>query len=109
MDQEKTLKQIEMDVLEILVVRGEVYGLEVLNLLNEGRNLFGMREIGFGTFYPVLKRLSKEGLINERFGGDRTKEGKGARRKYYRINSEGLRTLEINRQYRVWFENNCLA
>jgi PadR family transcriptional regulator, regulatory protein PadR len=88
------LSAIDEDILTVLVGR-ELYGLEILNFLNNGRPI----PIGFGSLYPALNRLEKKGLVSWQWG-DETEETGGARRKYYKVTAVGASVLKKVRDYR---------
>ncbi|MGK7899452.1 MAG: PadR family transcriptional regulator [Xenococcus sp. (in: cyanobacteria)] len=94
------LSAIDEDVLTVLKVQGEQYGLEILDCLNLDREKILGIELGFGSLYPALNRLEKKGLIEWRWGDESEVSG-GARRKYYKINALGLQSLDAVQRYRV--------
>ena len=69
-----------------LISHKETYGYELLVKLEE----YGFEDVGEGTFYPILTRLSKKGYLSCR----RVKSEAGPYRKYYKITDEGLVYLE---------------
>ena len=97
------LSAIDQDVLTVLKTQGEQYGLEVLDCLNLDREKTLGSELGFGSLYPALNRLEKKGLIGWRWGDEDEVSG-GARRKYYKINALGLKSLDAVQQYRSRLE-----
>jgi DNA-binding PadR family transcriptional regulator len=88
------ISALEEDILTLLG-RWEMYGLEILDGLNEGRPM----PIGFGSLYPTLNRLEKKGLISWKWGDERDETG-GARRKYYKVTGLGANVLREVREYR---------
>ena len=88
------LSAIDEDILTALLGR-ELYGLEILNVLNDDRPI----PIGFGSLYPALNRLEKKGLVSWHWG-DHTEETGGARRKYYKVTGLGTTVLREVQQYR---------
>ena len=94
------LSAIDQDVLTVLKTQGEQYGLEILDCLNLDRQKTLGSELGFGSLYPALNRLEKKGMIEWRWGDESEVSG-GARRKYYRINALGVRSLDAVQQYRA--------
>lgn len=54
----------------------------------------GEYELKEATLYTAFRRLEAAGLITSYWGDEST----GARRRYYRINKEGLEQLEKNRR-----------
>ena len=69
-----------------LISHKETYGYELLVKLEE----CGFENVGEGTFYPILTRLSKKGYLSCR----QVKSEAGPYRKYYKITDEGLVYLE---------------
>ena len=69
-----------------LISHKETYGYELLVKLEE----YGFENVGEGTFYPILTRLSKKGYLSCR----RVKSEAGPYRKYYKVTDEGLVYLE---------------
>jgi len=88
------LTSLEIEIMQLLIPKGEVYGLNIMNLINERRRKHQLPEISHGSFYPALKKLAREGLLEAEWGSDTT--SRGARRKYYKVNGLGIRTYETN-------------
>lgn len=88
------LSALEEDVLTFMGVR-KLYGLEILDGLNDGRSI----PLGFGSLYPTLNRLEKKGLVSWEWGSEADTSG-GARRKYYKVTGAGLATLQEVQEYR---------
>jgi len=78
-------------VLSILA-EGESYGYEIIQKVRELSG--GHIEWSEGMIYPVLHRMSREGLIDSQWKEADT----GRERKYYSLTSKGGKTLEIERQ-----------
>lgn len=75
-------------LLQILSVRKEAYGYELVQLINqEGGGIFNFQE---GTIYPLLYRLEKQDLLTSY----RKKNPNGKERRYYSISKEGKIFLE---------------
>jgi len=70
------------------------YGLEILVAIEKS----GGKQIGFNSLYPNLKKLEEKGFVQSEWGDEPPEEHTGARRKYYRITSTGLRALEAKQQ-----------
>lgn len=102
------LSALEMDVLTLLSGGEDLYGLELMQRLNQGRREYELPEVGFGSFYPTLKRLEKNGLVKSHWGDDDDKTSGGARRKYYKILGLGSSTLVSNQQYHAWIAGPAL-
>lgn len=74
--------------------RQEAHGFEILRRLDKaGRGALSMKE---GSLYPALYRMEKSGLLKARWD-DKT-EGRGPRRRVYRLTSKGRRHLQQGRQ-----------
>ncbi len=83
---------LELAVL-LLLARHRMYGLELLTTL--GENGFVVSE---GTIYPLLNRLSGQGLIAAEWVTGDT----GHPRKYYRVTGTGL--AQAQRMAQQWSE-----
>lgn len=81
-------------VLSILT-QGESYGYALIERVREMSG--GRIEWSEGMLYPVLHRLEREELIRSRWKTAET----GRRRKYYRLSSNGKRSLADYREQ--WF------
>ncbi len=90
------LAALDEDILTTLLDR-ELYGLELLNVLNEARRKQGMRELGVGSLYPALKRMEEQKLIKGRWGEE---AGDSSRRRYYSVAFNGAIALQKSRNYR---------
>lgn len=81
--------QLRKGVLEFVVLlslRGrEQYGFELIGGIRERASL----DLPEGTIYPLLLRLSKDGLVASRLADG----GGGAARKYYRLTPRGAAML----------------
>lgn len=75
-----------------ILARGENYGYAIIQRVREASG--GEIEWSEGMLYPVLHRLEREGLIESTW---RVIEN-GRRRKYYRLNATGTRSLREYRQ-----------
>lgn len=64
------LSAIDEDLLTALLGR-ELYGLEVLEVLNPGRPI----KLRFGSLYPALNRLEKKGFVTWRWGDEMDESG----------------------------------
>jgi PadR family transcriptional regulator PadR len=86
--------------LVLAALRGrERYGLEIIKTIEEASG--GKRKLGFGSLYPTLHKLEREGLVKSRWGEDRPEERGGARRRYYQITGLGERALREAGQLRA--------
>lgn len=77
-----------------LLVRKEMYGIELLDALSGAEGL----GISDGTIYPLLKRLQTEGRIQARWQPSVT----GPPRKYYSLTAEG--ELAVSAMGQAWAE-----
>jgi PadR family transcriptional regulator PadR len=74
--------------------RGEAHGLEILRRLEEaGCGLLRLKE---GSLYPALYRLEAAGKV--RAVRDEAAQGRGARRRIYRLTAKGKRDLAAGRE-----------
>jgi PadR family transcriptional regulator, regulatory protein PadR len=82
------------ELIMLTMLHQERYGtemMEMVSLLSEGRV-----EINFGSLYPILKKLSKGGLIEDVKSPsveDSLVERGGHRRKYYALTEPGREAL----------------
>lgn len=90
-DELPRLASLEEDVMTVLLSNPELYGLQILQALNEASTV---GRIGFGSLYPTLHRLDKKGYLSARWGEESDGESGGARRKYYRITGLGEQVLK---------------
>jgi PadR family transcriptional regulator, regulatory protein PadR len=90
------LSVIQKELLTVLCDK-ELYGLQIINAINELRKVkcskrhWRWHRVGFGSFYPALHSLEKNGLIASRF--EDNPESEGARRKFYTITDSGRKLL----------------
>jgi PadR family transcriptional regulator, regulatory protein PadR len=89
------LSAIEEDILTGMGSQ-EFYGLEIL------------AQLSFGSLYPALNRLDKKGFISWRWGDVQDGSG-GARRKYYKVEKLGERTLDDVQKYRKALRSRALG
>jgi PadR family transcriptional regulator, regulatory protein PadR len=80
---------LELCVLTLLDAKGEAYGLDLIEDLGRA----GL-EVGEGTLYPLLARMTREESLSAAW---ETPE-KGHPRKYYRLTEAGRRLLEAMRR-----------
>jgi DNA-binding PadR family transcriptional regulator len=78
-----------------------IYNLHVLDEINEVNQRYGRKEVSPGTFYPTVKRLEVEGLVE---GSWKEEVVAGVPRRYLKITASGIKALILNRNYR--FELN---
>ncbi|MFG6113685.1 PadR family transcriptional regulator [Halobacillus sp. MO56] len=87
MSTSQILKGILEGCLLAIISRGETYGYEIAEKLND----YGLTMVSEGSIYPVLLRLKKEGLV------ETTKKqvpSGGPKRKYYSLTEDGKKELE---------------
>ena len=92
------LSALEVDLLTVLT-SDDLYGLELLERVNQARERVGMNKLGIGSLYPTLKRMEKAGLIAGEFREFVAGEG-SPRRKYYKILGNGEIAISRNHAYR---------
>lgn len=97
---ENLLYQFKKGALEFIVLGildgQERYGYEIIGQLNAYKNILG--EAKEGTLYPVLYRLSAEGLVAFR---QAEKTGRGSPKKYYSLTDAGRAALKALKDF--WF------
>jgi len=97
---ENLLYQFKKGALEFIVLGildgQEHYGYEIIGQLNAYKNILG--EAKEGTLYPVLYRLSAEGLVAFR---QAEKTGRGSPKKYYSLTDAGRAALKALKDF--WF------
>lgn len=97
---ENLLYQFKKGALEFIVLGildgQERYGYEIIGQLNVYKNILG--EAKEGTLYPVLYRLSAEGLVAFR---QAEKTGRGSPKKYYSLTEAGRAALKALKDF--WF------
>ena len=97
---ENLLYQFKKGALEFIVLGildgQERYGYEIIGQLNAYKNILG--EAKEGTLYPVLYRLSAEGLVAFR---QAEKTGRGSPKKYYSLTDAGRDALKGLKEF--WF------
>lgn len=92
------LSALELDLL--LALRGEeLYGLKLLEQVNEARKQVGMSILGIGSLYPTLKRMEKAKLIKGEFS-EPVAGADSPRRKYYKLLGEGTTAISRTEAYR---------
>jgi len=72
------------------------YGLEIIRYLQEATDLV----VTEGTIYPILARLTKNGVVEAEWIADEAPHP----RKYYRLSESGRETLEEMVDHWVLFE-----
>ena len=92
------LSALEQDLLTVLM-KEELYGLELLERINDARSKVGMNKLSIGSLYPTLKRMEKAKLIEGEFREPVAGEN-SPRRKYYRLLGEGETAISRTEAYR---------
>ena len=75
-----------------ILSKNESYGYEIIQNIKEISD--GKIEFGEGTFYPVLHKLEKKGLIQASW---KIAES-GRKRKYYKISDDGKKELTTEKE-----------
>lgn len=101
MDNAQLMKGVLEGCVLSIVARGETYGYEILNVLEQA----GFEALGEGTLYPVLTRLDKNGLIVCR----KAKSPLGPIRKYYSVTEFGRQELANFRSRYAALTNSVAA
>jgi PadR family transcriptional regulator len=76
---------LELAIL-LAVAPGTRYGLEIIRHLQEATDLV----VGEGTIYPILGRLTRDGLLQAEWQASAAHP-----RKYYRLTDAGTRRLRV--------------
>jgi len=92
------LSALEVDLLTVLR-GGELYGLDLLERVNQARKKVEMNKLGIGSLYPTLKRMETAGLIEGEFREAVAGED-SPRRKYYKLLGEGEIAISRTQAYR---------
>lgn len=86
---ENKIKQLRKGVFELAILGAledrRHYGYSLVKTITDGVPV----SINEGTLYPILSRLSKEGLVQSQW----VESTKGPPRKYYALTPRGLETL----------------
>jgi PadR family transcriptional regulator PadR len=86
---ENKIKQLRKGILELVILNtlreGRQYGYSLIKAVTADENI----AINEGTLYPILSRLSKEGLVNSEW----VESSQGPPRKYYALSPKGEETL----------------
>lgn len=92
------LSALEEDMLTVLQSQ-ELYGLELLEQINQARRKQKISELSIGSLYPTLKRMEEAGLIKGEWREPVAGED-SPRRKYYQILGEGEIAISRTQAYR---------
>jgi PadR family transcriptional regulator PadR len=86
---ENKIKQLRKGILELVILNtlreGRQYGYSLIKAVTADEHI----AINEGTLYPILSRLSKEGLVNSEW----VESSQGPPRKYYALSPKGEETL----------------
>lgn len=83
---------LELCILLLIKRQGKVYGFDLLEKLSESS-----LEVKEGTLYPLLNRMSADGLLAATW---ETENLKGHPRKFYSLTKDGSRLLEeMNQEF----------
>ncbi|PHJ60228.1 hypothetical protein VF14_11680 [Nostoc linckia z18] len=85
------LSALEEDLLTVLMGKGEQYGLKILEIVNQARQLYKIPELKIGSLYPTLQRMEKQNLIVSQ---------QLECRRYYSITAYGRDALTSTNAYR---------
>ena len=84
---------LELCILQLIKRQGKIYGFDLLEKLSEAS-----LEVKEGTLYPLLNRMSADGLLAAAW---ETENLKGHPRKFYSLTKAGIRFLEeMNEEFR---------
>lgn len=86
---ENKIKQLRKGIFELVILStlkdGKRYGYSLIKAVTADEEI----TINEGTLYPILSRLSKEGLVNSEW----VESSQGPPRKYYSLSIKGEETL----------------
>lgn len=91
----KWKSQVKKGTLSFIVLNAisqkELYGYELIEIIKDTTAI----EIAEGTLYPLMNRLTKEGLTTSKW----VEQESGIPRKYYLLTKEGKSTLQGMQEY----------
>ena len=94
----ETLSPLKENILTVLAVYPDgIYNLHVLDKINEASQEVGRAKTTEGSFYPTIKRLEADGLVE---GIWKEEIAPGIRRRYLKISGAGIKALIASRQQR---------
>ena len=97
------LSALELDLLTVLRGEKELYGLKILEKVNEARSRVGINKLGVSSLYPTLKRMEQAYLIKGEYR-EHVAGSDSPRRKYYRLLNEGEIAISRTNAYRRLLE-----
>ncbi|MFD2924409.1 PadR family transcriptional regulator [Halobacillus naozhouensis] len=86
MSSSQILKGILEGCLLSIISKGEIYGYEMSEKLND----YGFSMVKEGSIYPLLLRMKKEGLV---MTSQKKLPSGGPKRKYYKLTDKGAEEL----------------
>src|SRR4051812_9309962 len=87
------ISPIETEILELLVARGEMFGLQMVE---------ASEKLKQGTIYVMLHRMVKKGLVTARKETVETEVGPP--RRLYQVTGLGQRALRVQQQVTALFQ-----
>ncbi len=93
MSSSQILKGILEGCLLSIISKGEIYGYEMSEKLNQ----YGFSRVKEGSIYPLLLRMKKEGLV---ITSQKKLPSGGPKRKYYKLTDKGAE--ELNEFVQRW-------
>lgn len=91
------LSALEEDLLTVLMSGEPIYGLEILEILNQKRRKYEIPDLRIGSLYPTLKRMEEQKLIRGEWGDP---VASSTRRRYYTITAIGEIAISRTQAYR---------
>jgi PadR family transcriptional regulator PadR len=82
----------ELVLLALVRLRENAYGVPIRREIAEQTG----RDVSFGAVYTTLERLERKGYVSSRVG-EPTPERGGRAKRYFRIETPGVRALEHSR------------
>jgi DNA-binding PadR family transcriptional regulator len=89
------LSPLKEDLLNVCFDR-ELYSTQIEKRLHE---VYG-RNRSFGSIYPTLRDLEKQGLLESRWADDRPENRSGARKRFYKTTGLGKTALQAAEERR---------
>lgn len=86
----------EVVLLTVAILHEKAYGMAIIEEMEQRLH----RNVSIGALQTVLRRLEDKGLLSSEFG-ETTKIRGGKRKRYFRLTSNGLKTLSETREQRM--------
>lgn len=86
----------EVVLLTVAILHGEAYGMAIIEEMEKRLN----RNVSIGALQTVLRRLEDKGLLTSELG-EATKIRGGKRKRYFKLTSTGLLSLNETREQRM--------